>query len=99
MRKGDRADGQRAKVMGNFSTDDAGEKWRSKHDSVQHFNIYPPVLYHITASASEPTSTSTTFLLTPATTPQTDACGEYGVRYMYFIPYHPALGVLPICST
>ena len=62
-------------------------------------NIYPPVFYHITAPAPELTSMSSTFLLSPATTPQTDACGEYGVMYMYCIPYHPAPGVLPICST
>ena len=71
---------------------------RSGEVNMTVFNVYPSVLYHITASAPEPTSTSTTFLLTPATTPQTAACGEYGVRYMYCIPYHPAPGVLPICS-
>ena len=63
------------------------------------FNVYPPILYHITAPAPEPTSMSTTFLLPPTTTPQTDACGEYRVMYMYCLPYHPTPGVLPICST
>ena len=31
MRKGDGADGQRAKVMGNFTTEDEGEESSSLH--------------------------------------------------------------------
>ena len=54
------------------------------------------MLYHITAPAPELTSMSSTFLLSPTTTPQTDACGEYRVMCMYCIPYHPAPGVLPM---
>ena len=73
MRKGDGADRQRAKVMGNFTTVDVG-----KEDMTLYYKLLRPLFSIVPAPG--PSSTISTHYTSPSPSPQSNLCGKCGVH-------------------